>query len=44
MKKKILIDRNAKKELGEFVEKIQIEFEAYFMILGEKGKFDFPES
>jgi len=44
MKKKIFFDKNAEKELRRFVEKVQIEFEGYFLILKKEGKVDFPES
>lgn len=44
MKKRVFIDRNAEKELRKFAEEVQIEFEAYFEILRQKGKLDFPES
>ena len=44
MKKKIFFDKNAEKELRGFVEKVQVEFEGYFLILKKEGKVDFPES
>lgn len=44
MKKKIFLDKNAAFELKKFDEEVQIEFAAYFQILKEKGKLEFPES
>ncbi|OGH18605.1 MAG: hypothetical protein A2868_02470 [Candidatus Levybacteria bacterium RIFCSPHIGHO2_01_FULL_40_15b] len=43
MKKNIFVDRNAEKELREFSEEVQLEFEAYFKILEFEGKLDFPQ-
>ena len=44
MKKSILIDRNAERELREFSDDVQVEFEAYFKILELEGKLDFPHA
>ena len=44
MKKNIFVDRNAEKELREFNEGVQVEFEAYFKILELEGKLDFPQA
>ena len=44
MKKNIFVDKNAEKELREFGEEIQLEFEAYFKILELEGKLDFPQA
>ena len=44
MKKNIFIDRNAEKELRDFSEEVQLEFEAYIKILGLEGKLDFPHA
>lgn len=44
MKKNIFLDKHAEKELREFGEEIQLEFEAYFQILGLEGKLDFPHA
>ena len=44
MKKNIFVDRNAEKELREFNEGVQLEFEAYFKILELEGKLDFPQA
>ena len=40
MKKSISLDKNAEKELREFSEEVQLEFEAYFKILELEGKLD----
>src|SRR3989344_541276 len=44
MKKNIFLDNNAEKELREFDEEVQLEFEAYFKILELEGKLDFPQA
>ena len=44
MKKNIFLDRNAQKELREFDEEVQLEFEAYFKILELEGKLDLPHA
>ncbi len=44
MKKNIFVDKNAEKELREFSEEVQLEFEAYFKILEIEGKLDFPQA
>ena len=44
MKKNIFLDKNAEKELREFEEEVQLEFEAYLKILGLEGKLDFPHA
>ncbi|OGH24412.1 MAG: hypothetical protein A3B47_01875 [Candidatus Levybacteria bacterium RIFCSPLOWO2_01_FULL_39_24] len=44
MKKNIFVDKNAERELREFGEEIQLEFEAYIKILGLEGKLDFPHA
>lgn len=44
MKKNIFVDKNAQKELREFSEEVQLEFEAYFKILELEGKLDLPHS
>lgn len=44
MKKNIFVDKSAEKELREFGEEVQLEFEAYFKILGLEGKLDFPSA
>jgi phage-related protein len=44
MSKKIFLDKNAERELREFDEEVQLEFEAYFKILELEGKLDFPQA
>ena len=44
MKKNIFLDRNAQKELQEFSQEVQLEFESYFKILELEGKLDFPSA
>jgi len=44
MNKKVFIDSIAEKELREFSDEVQIEFEAYFIVLREKGKLGFPQA
>ena len=44
MKKNIFVYKNAQRELREFSEEVQIEFEAYFKILELEGKLDFPHA
>lgn len=44
MKRNILLDKNAEKELREFDDEVQLEFEAYFKILELEGKLDFPSA
>lgn len=44
MKKNIFLDKNAEKELREFDEEVQLEFEAYFKILELEGKLDLPRA
>ena len=44
MKKNIFVDKNAQKELCEFSEEVQLEFEAYFKILELEGKLELPHA
>jgi hypothetical protein len=44
MKKKILIDKNALKELNYFLQNVQIKFNTYFEVLKNEGKLNFPEA
>lgn len=44
MKKNIFLDKNAQKELQEFSEEVQLEFEAYFKILEFEGTLNFPSA
>jgi phage-related protein len=44
MKKNIFVDKNAQKELREFSEEVQLEFEAYFKILELEGKLELPQA
>jgi len=44
MKKNIFVDKNAEKELREFEDEVQLEFEAYLKILELEGKLDFPHA
>lgn len=44
MKKNVFVDKNAQKELREFGEEVQLEFEAYFKILELEGKIDLPHA
>lgn len=44
MKKNIFLDKHAERELREFSEEVQLEFEAYLKILGLEGKLDFPHA
>ena len=44
MKKNVFLDKHAENELREFGEEVQLEFEAYFKILGLEGKLDFPHA
>lgn len=44
MKKNILLDKNAREELKDFSEEVQLEFEAYFKILQLEGKLAFPQA
>ncbi len=44
MKKKVFLDRNAKKELDHFSENVKVEFEAYFEILKNEGRLTLPEA
>jgi len=44
MKKNIFVDKNAQKELREFSEEVQLEFEAYFKILEHEGKLELPHA
>ncbi len=44
MRKNIFLDRNAEKELREFGEEVQLEFEAYFKILELEGKLELPHA
>ena len=44
MKKTVYLDKNAQKELKDFSEEVQLEFEAYFKILQLEGKLDFPQA
>jgi phage-related protein len=43
MKKRIIIDSRAEKELKKFSEKVQLEFEGFIRILKTQGKIGFPE-
>ena len=42
MKKNIFIDKSAEKELREFGEEVQLEFEAYLKVLELEGKLELP--
>ena len=44
MKKNIFLEKNAERELRDFSEEVQLEFEAYIKILGLEGKLDFPHA
>ena len=44
MRKEILYDKNALKELREFREEVQEEFQAYIKTLRQEGKLEFPEA
>ena len=44
MRKKIIIDTKAEKELRRFSGKVQIKLESYLKILREEGNLRFPES
>jgi len=44
MGKEIFYDKNALKELREFEDKIQNEFQAYIALLASEGKLEFPEA
>lgn len=44
MRKNIFVDKNAQKELREFSEEVQLEFEAYFKILEIEGKLELPHA
>jgi phage-related protein len=44
MKKEVFYDKNALKELREFSDEVQKEFQAYIAILAEEGKLEFPEA
>ena len=44
MKKKIIFDRRARRELENLSQRVQAEFQALFLILSAEGKLDFPES
>ena len=44
MRKQIIIDDNARKELKRFNKSIQRKFVGLFTILGEEGKLDFPDA
>ena len=44
MRKKILYDKNAVKELNGLKEEIQKEFETYIEILADEGRLEFPEA
>ena len=44
MKKKVYLDKNAEKELLDFSEGLQLEFEAYFKILKLEGKLELPQA
>jgi len=43
MQKRLYFDKNALRELRKFSEAVQIEFEALFTILKEKGRLEYPE-
>lgn len=44
MKKQIVIDKSAEKELGKLSEEVQLKFQGHFEALGEEGKLDFPDA
>lgn len=44
MGKEIFYDKNALKELREFSNEVQKEFQAYIAILASEGKLEFPEA
>ena len=44
MKKIVLIDRNAERELKRFSYEVRTEFDAHFDILRDKGMLEFPEA
>ena len=44
MQKEIFFDKNALKELHEFNEEIQKEFQAYIVLLASEGRLEFPEA
>lgn len=44
MRKEILYDKNAAKELSGFKEEVQEQFESYIEVLVEEGKLEFPEA
>ena len=44
MEKEVFYDKNALKELHQFSDEIQKEFQAYITILTSEGKLDFPEA
>lgn len=44
MKKKVIIDERADKELSKFSEKVREEFEKRFTFLRIEGKLEFPEA
>ena len=44
MKKQIVIDKSAEKELGNLNEEVQFKFQGHFEALREGGKLDFPDA
>jgi len=44
MKKEVLYDKNAAKELINFKKEIKKQFESYIEVLAEEGKLEFPEA
>lgn len=44
MQKRVFIDKNAEKELREFSQEVQLEFQGHFENLRTQGKIDFPDS
>lgn len=44
MKKQIVIDKSAEKELANLSGEVQLKFQGHFEALGEEGKLDFPDA
>lgn len=44
MRKEIVYDKNALRELQEFSREVQKEFQAYIMLLSSEGRLEFPEA
>ena len=44
MKKEIIYDYNARKELNQFNEEVRESFVSYINILEQEGRLDFPEA